>query len=219
VNTEKDINLFVRKIFQSWDHVANFMKRYAAVKGHGVRIGGGGKVDKANGIIKRTYLCRHAGQAKSNRTALVEKQHPNASSCRVRCPWKVNIWNKKSKNHLEVTTLHDQHTGHELHPLAVRFIPTLRKLPEEVIEEIRFLTIVAKADATIQYRVIREKFNIKIIRQDLYNVISRFRHKVTPGEADTGILLKRLYSKKMEDPRWVISMKIDPATSLLTHLF
>ena len=93
---EKDINLFVRKIFQSWDHVANFMKRYAAVKGHGVRIGGGGKVDKANGIIKRTYLCRHAGQAKSNRTALVEKQHPNASSCRVRCPWKVNIWNKKS---------------------------------------------------------------------------------------------------------------------------
>jgi len=102
---------------------------------------------------------------------------------------------------LEVTTLHDQHTGHELHPLAVRFIPTLRKLPEEVIEEIRFLTVVAKADATIQYRVIREKFNIKIIRQDLYNVISRFRHKVTPGEADTGILLKRLYSKKMEDPR------------------
>ena len=64
---------------------------------------------------------------------------------------------------MEVTTLYDQHTAHELHPLAVRFIPTLRKLSEEVIEKIRFLTVVAKADATIQYRVIREKFNIKII--------------------------------------------------------
>ena len=220
MNTEKDISLFVGKTFQNWDHVSNFMKRYAAVKGHGIRIGGGGKVDKANGIIiKRTYLCRHAGQAKSNRTALVEKQHPNASSCRVGCPWKVNIWNKKCKNHLEVMTFNDQHTGHEFHPLAVRFVPTLRKLPEEVIEEIRFLTVVAKADATIQYRVIREKFNIKIIRQDLYNAISKFRREVTLGEADTGVLLKRLYEKKMEDPRWIVSIKIDPVTSSLTHLF
>ena len=34
-----------------------------------------------------------------------------------------------------------------------------------------------------------------------------------------GILLKRFYDKKMEDPRWVISIKIDPVTSSLTHLF
>ena len=27
VNTEKDTSLFVGKIFQSWDHVAKFMKR------------------------------------------------------------------------------------------------------------------------------------------------------------------------------------------------
>ncbi|CAG8696452.1 11616_t:CDS:2, partial [Funneliformis mosseae] len=33
---------------------------------------------------------------------------------------------------------------------------------------------------------------------------------MAPGEADTEILLKRLYSKKMENPRWIISMKLDP---------
>ncbi|CAG8720702.1 11570_t:CDS:2, partial [Funneliformis mosseae] len=87
-----------------WDHVSNFMKKYAATKGHRVRIGSGGKVNKAK-----------------------------------------------------------EHIGYKLHPLAVRFIPTLRKLPEEVIEEICFLTVIAKANATIQYRVIREKFNIRII--------------------------------------------------------
>ena len=120
---------------------------------------------------------------------------------------------------MKVTTLNNQHTDHEFHPLACRFVPILRKLPEEVIKKIRFLTVVTKADATIQYRVIREKFNINIIRQDLYNAISRFRREVTPGEADTGILLKRLYSKKMEDPHWIVSMKFDPATFSLTHLF
>jgi hypothetical protein len=196
------------------------MKRYAAIEGYGVRIGGGRKTNKETSeILKRTYLCRHSGKANSNRTVLIENQHLNATSCRVECPWKVNIWNKKSKGHLEVTTLHNQHIGHEFHPSAGRFVLTLRKLPEEVIQEIRFLTVVAKADVTIQYRIIREKFNIKVIRQDLYNAISKFRHEITPGETDTEILLRRLYDKKMENPRWVISLKLNPITSSLTHLF
>ena len=83
------------------------MKRYASVKGHGVRIGGGGRVDKeTHQILKRTYLCRHAGESKAS------------TSCRVGCPWKLNIWAKKDKNYLEVTTFKDQHVGHELSPLA-----------------------------------------------------------------------------------------------------
>ncbi|CAG8680273.1 421_t:CDS:2 [Funneliformis mosseae] len=85
------------------------MKKYAAIKGHGIRIGG----------------------ANSNWTAFTENWCLNASSCRVECSWKVNIWNKKSKGHLEVTTLHDQYIGHEFHSLAVRFVLLLRKLPEK----------------------------------------------------------------------------------------
>jgi hypothetical protein len=217
MNTADISELFVGKTFQSWDHVANFMKRYAASKGHGVRIGGGSKINKeTNEVIKRTYLCRHAGKAKSSRKPL---HHSNASSCRVGCPWKVNIWVKKSKNCLEVTTFNDQHVGHELHMSANRFDPTLRKLPNEIIEEIQFLTVVAKANATIQYRIIREKYKTKIYRRDLYNAISKFRRESTPGEEDTGLLLKRLHDKKTEDPRWVVSMKFDPITSSLTHLF
>ena len=33
------------------------------------------------------------------------------------------------------------------------------------------------------------------------------------------MLLKRLHEKKAEDPRWVISIKLDPVTFSLTHLF
>ena len=40
-----------------------------------------------------------------------------------------------------------------------------------------------------------------------------------PGEEDIETFLKRLYDKKDEDPRWVITMKLDSATGSLTHLF
>ncbi|KAF0443225.1 protein far1-related sequence 5-like [Gigaspora margarita] len=53
----------------------------------------------------------------------------------------------------------DQHVGHELNPLASQFDPILRKLPKEIVEEIRFLTTVAKADATMQNSLTEEKFN------------------------------------------------------------
>jgi len=104
------LDLYVGKTFQNWNHVEKFMKKYAAAKGHGIRIGGGGKVDKTtNEVIKRRYLCRHAGKANSKQTI-----RSNVTSCRVECPWKVNIWVKKGKGCLEVTTFNNQHIGHEL---------------------------------------------------------------------------------------------------------
>ena len=84
------------------------MKKYAAAKGHGIRIGGGGKKDATTQkILKRTYLCRHSGKP---------PKKLSGTSCRVGCPWKVNIWLKKDKNCLEVTALNNEHVGHELHP-------------------------------------------------------------------------------------------------------
>ncbi|CAB5345559.1 unnamed protein product [Rhizophagus irregularis] len=160
---ENTMKLYIGKTFYKWDRVANFMKKYAATKGHGLS--------------------------------------PN---------------HRKNKLHLAELNIH---RDHELHLSAIKFVPTLRKLSDEIIEEIRFLTVVAKADATIQYRIIREKFKIRIYRSDLYNTISKFHRELTPDEADAGILLKRLHKKKMEDPRWVVSMKLDPITSSLTHLF
>ncbi|CAG8501732.1 15557_t:CDS:10 [Funneliformis mosseae] len=83
VDIEKDTNLFVGKSFQSWDHIAKFMKRYATAKGYGIRIGGGRKINKMiNEVIKRRYLCRHTGKAIFKQTI-----QSNVSSCRVECPW------------------------------------------------------------------------------------------------------------------------------------
>ncbi|CAG8619737.1 17321_t:CDS:2, partial [Gigaspora rosea] len=127
-------------------------------------------------ILKRTYLYRHAGNPSEKLIG---------TSCR-------------EKNCPEVTTFNNQHIGHELHPLANRFDPTLRKLSKKIVEEIRFLTVVAKADATMQYRIIQEKYKTRIHRPDLYNTISRFYHDSEPGKEDT---------------------EIDPITSSLTHLF
>ncbi len=116
-------------------------------------------------------MCHRAGKAQTNRTV-----PSNATSCRIECSWRVNIWVKKGKGCLEVTTFNDQHTGHECHPSANKFVSTLRKLPKEILEEIQFLTVVAKVNATVQYRIIREKFKTRIYRPDLYNAICRFRN-------------------------------------------
>ncbi|CAB5212112.1 hypothetical protein RIR_jg192.t1 [Rhizophagus irregularis DAOM 181602=DAOM 197198] len=66
----------------------------------------------------------------------------------------VNIWVKKSKGYLEVTKFNDQHIGHECHPSASQFefVPTLRKLPEEFLEEIRFLTV----DNNLKTRIVAQ---------------------------------------------------------------
>ena len=131
------MKLYVGKTFCNWDHVEKFMKKYATIKGHGIRIGGGGRVDKVTKeIMKWVYLCRHAGKAK------ITASKRKTSSCRVECPWKINIWAKK--DYLKVTTLHDQHVGHQLHPSAKRFVPKLQKLSDEIMEEIHFLTVVAR---------------------------------------------------------------------------
>ncbi|RIB11651.1 hypothetical protein C2G38_2202885 [Gigaspora rosea] len=68
--------LFVSKAFKNWDQVADFMKKYAIVKGHGIRIGSGGRVNaKTKEIIKRMYLYHYTGKpAKLSEV-----------SCRVEC--------------------------------------------------------------------------------------------------------------------------------------
>ncbi len=45
---------------------------------------------------------------------------------------------------------------------ANRFDLTLQKLPKEIIKEIQFLTVVAKVNVTIQYRIIQKKYKIRI---------------------------------------------------------
>lgn len=49
------------------------MKKYAAVKGHGVRIGRDGKVDKTtNEVMKQRYLYHHAEKVSSKQTTQSE---------------------------------------------------------------------------------------------------------------------------------------------------
>ncbi|RIB20653.1 hypothetical protein C2G38_2035065 [Gigaspora rosea] len=166
IDNFNDVEEFsVSKTFEDWEQVADFMKKYASIKGHGIRIGDGGRVNtQTKETIKWTYLCRYTGKpAKSSE-----------ASCYVECPWKVNFWFKSEKNCIEVTTFNNQHAGHELNPLARHFDPTLRKLPTKIVEEIQFLTTIAKVNATMQYRIIREKYKIKIYRPDLYKPFKCF---------------------------------------------
>ncbi|CAG8702697.1 9675_t:CDS:2 [Gigaspora margarita] len=74
-NNFDDIEEFsVGKVFKNWDQVVDFMKKYAIVKGHGIRIGGIRKINaKTKKIIKWTYLCCYA--RKPAKSSEVSCQH------------------------------------------------------------------------------------------------------------------------------------------------
>ncbi|CAG8794995.1 17475_t:CDS:1, partial [Gigaspora rosea] len=55
--------------------------------------------------------------------------------------------------------------------------------------------VIAKADATMQYKIIKEKFMIRIFHRDLYNAINKFCSDSASGEEDARILLRRLHEK------------------------
>ena len=119
--TDKTDDLYVGKQFVSWQEVALFLDDYCIQKGFGYRKGRS-KKDNENieEIIKRTFLCNHAGIYESKKMANLDDQR-NKTSCRVNCPWHVNI----SKKHgvYIVTTFVGEHKGHILNLQTVNFLP------------------------------------------------------------------------------------------------
>ncbi|KAF0555268.1 protein far1-related sequence 5-like [Gigaspora margarita] len=54
IDNFNDVEEFsVGKTFKDWDQVADFMKKYASIKGHGIRIGGGGR---ATGLAPKVLV-------------------------------------------------------------------------------------------------------------------------------------------------------------------
>ncbi|PKB92077.1 hypothetical protein RhiirA5_446144 [Rhizophagus irregularis] len=80
---EDTMKLYVGKTFHNWDYVINFMKKYAATKGHRVRIGGEEKVDKITQEITNEHIC----------VTMLKKLNPN---------------HQKDKFHLAKLNVHEE---------------------------------------------------------------------------------------------------------------
>lgn len=62
-------DLHISKRFISWQEVTLFLNDYCMQKGFGYRKGRSKKKNGDEDAVKRTFLCKHAGIFKSNKTA------------------------------------------------------------------------------------------------------------------------------------------------------
>ncbi|CAG8793814.1 5890_t:CDS:2, partial [Racocetra fulgida] len=148
-----------------------------------------GRLKKSEGLEdakKRTFLCKHTGTYKPNKSAGFDKQR-NKTLCKVGCTWHINIVKK------------DEHRGYNLDQQSIQFLPQFRKLSEEMLEDICFWTLECNLNATKQYRMLVSKYQCRVIKQDLYNVIHIIRHKKVPVKNDAFKVLNFLLEKKADN--------------------
>src|ERR1044071_1504543 len=105
-----------------------FLNDFCLQRGFGYKKGQSIKKDTTEDAAKRTFLCKHAGINKSNKTAPFNEQRTRIS-CKVNCPWRVNI-SKKGEGIYMVTTYINEHKGHSLNSQTANFLPQFRKLTE-----------------------------------------------------------------------------------------
>ncbi|CAI2193606.1 14722_t:CDS:2, partial [Funneliformis geosporum] len=86
-------DLYVGKVFISWQEVTIFLNDFCLQRGFGYRKIQSMKHDVTEEAAKRTFLCKHAGINKPNKTVPLNEQH-NRTSYKVNCSWRVNISKK-----------------------------------------------------------------------------------------------------------------------------
>ena len=59
-------NLYVGKLFVSWEEVTVFLDNFCMQKGFGYRKGRSTKMDNTEDATKRTFLYKHAGTSNAN---------------------------------------------------------------------------------------------------------------------------------------------------------
>src|SRR6266542_188247 len=89
-----------------------------------------------------------------------------------------------------------------------------------MLEKVKFWTIEGRLDISTQYNLLVASFSTKTInKKDLSNAIQQFKKKAKPIKNDACQMLTKLYSKKDNDPRWIIKPHFNHGERRLNSLF
>ena len=167
-------------------------------------------------IKHRSYRCEFSGQCQSKKKVDVH-DHRNRKSKRQGCEWHANINSPRNASLITLTTFADIH-NHPLNPDAQSYSPIYRRIPEDVLGEIQFLTENGNLSIGTQKRLLKAKFpNETILHRDLSNAIQRFKIH-TDEKLDASRLLTTLLERKSYDHQWAVEFELDNE-SRLTRLF
>ncbi|CAB4384892.1 unnamed protein product [Rhizophagus irregularis] len=159
--------LYSERKFELWEACENFI---IWAKQQGFRIIKD-RIVCLEGIIRhRIYICSHSRTYESNFTKdTVTKKIGCLFVVNTSCP-KL----KNSKEHVIINKIVEQH-NHPLDVLIVEFEDS-RKFTDSMIEDIKFITVSCKFEATAQRKFLEGKYPTHpLYSQELYNTIQRFQ--------------------------------------------
>ncbi|CAB4422737.1 unnamed protein product [Rhizophagus irregularis] len=216
-NSSDDLTLEVGMTFFTWKSAYDYIKRWSLQQGFFIRQGRCVKVE--NERRKQTIVCNCEGIY--NNEAKKNKNKPSKTH-RTNCNWHINL-SRPIKNNpnktIYVTTLLNEHFGHNLDPFLTRFEMN-KAFTKPMLDDIEWMCIHGHLKPLSIKRMLKAKYNRKIYNQDLYKVIYKHR-KNNPqlGNNDVSQLFVYLETLKEKDPRWIIYKDWDHETNTLTRIF
>ncbi len=166
----------------------------------------------------RTYECSHARTHEVQKVILEENRRDRDSEM-IGCPWYINLAFPKSENGVRINSIIGAY-NHDMNPLITEIAPKFWKLTDKILEKVKFWTIEGRLGILTQYNLLVASFPTKTInKKDLSNAIQQFKKKAKPIKNDACQMLTKLYSKKDNDPRWIIKPHFNHGERRLNSLF
>ncbi|CAB4436243.1 unnamed protein product [Rhizophagus irregularis] len=206
-NSSDDLTLEVGMTFFTWKSAYDYIKRWSLQQGFFIRQGRCVKIE--NERRKQTIVCNCEGIY--NNEAKKNKNKPSKTH-RTNCNWHINlsrpIKNNSNKT-IYVTTLLNEHFGHNLDPFLTRFEMN-KAFTKPMLDDIEWMCIHGHLKPLSIKRMLKAKYNRKIYNQDLYKVIYKYR-KNNPqlGNNDVFQLFMYLETLKEKDPHWLKSKLVN----------
>ncbi|CAB5360432.1 unnamed protein product [Rhizophagus irregularis] len=211
--------IYSGQTFTSFEILEQSLKRYASQKGFEIRVVRSEK--EANVWARKTYKCHHGGKYIPKKK-VDPTQTRNRESIRIECGFLVNASYRKCQNLVFVNKFVSEH-NHELQNGIdlQEFSPLLRKIPDNIVEEIQFYVQECHLGATVLKRILRKKYpDHDIYNQDLYNMICRFKANIQIKN-DAAALVEYLVKLHAENPEWYFKVDFENFehrwTDLINH--
>lgn len=194
--------------YNSREELLTAVKSWASANGYAVVIAGSSNaIDKAKIYLK----CDHGGRYR-NKHGVQDNQRCRATGSRLTaCPFSVvgncvqDVWHLRIRN---------SHHNHEASTTSVAH-PSLRRLNEEQLEDVRQLTRVGAPPRTIvaALRGDATETPVPVIARDVYNARVQIRTEALAGQTPLQALVGHL-----EAEQFVWNVNTTPQGHL-THLF
>ncbi|CAG8777506.1 12533_t:CDS:1, partial [Cetraspora pellucida] len=192
-----------------WDCCESFLKEWAKKQGFRVIKD---QVHQEEGIVRRwAFICTHSQNYDSN-------SKKNTGSKKMRCPFLVNVSYPKinnPENLVFITKFTDEH-NHKLDRLVIEFEES-KKFTNEILEDIKFMTVLCKFGVTAQRKFLENKYPLHpIYSKDLYTDINKFHSTYKSLLNDAAQVSNWLNIQKEHNLRWFIARGWDD-DKVLTH--